>query len=156
VTPTKKLTLIALAVLVNSCVASGPLDPDERDELARARRRWAAKGITEYKFETRAICFCDPAVLSWTEVHVRNDSVVAVRIVEPYPGATAPTALQSFPTVTRLFDSIESASANDYIKTLSAEYDAEYGYPRRIDMGCEENTADCGVTYLSRNLRPVR
>ena len=71
----KSLRLVLL-VLLGACSLDGPLAPGEQRDLDRARARWESKALKEYTFETRTFCFCDPAISVWTEVRVRNDSVI--------------------------------------------------------------------------------
>lgn len=151
----KSLRLFLLLALA-ACSLDGPLAPDERRELDHARGRWESKGLKEYTFETRTFCFCEPAISIWTEVRVRNDSVVSATALSALPAGFTPATLQAWHTVPQLFDVVASSATSNFTRDISVTYDDELGYPRLIDVRCHENIADCGVTYEARNLRTIR
>jgi hypothetical protein len=151
-----RLSRILLLVVLGACSLDGPLAPDERHDLDRARDRWEAKDIKEYTFETRTFCFCDPAILAWTEVHVRNDTVVSAISLNTLPAHVSPAPITAWRSVSGLFDVIESSASSNFTRDIKVTYDDELGYPRVIDVRCQENIADCGVTYEARNLRAIR
>jgi hypothetical protein len=145
--------LIALPACGGS---SGPLDPGEQREISRARTRWESRHPAEYTYESRFICFCDPATAVWTEVHVRGDSVIAVRAVDSLPSGASATFPYQWLTVARLFSYIESAARDDVTRDVVATFDGELGYPRSIEVRCVPEVLDCGITILARNLRVIR
>jgi hypothetical protein len=151
----RSIRLLLLAVL-SACSLDGPLAPDERRDLDRARDRWVAKGLKEYTFETRTFCFCDPAISSWTEVHVRNDTVVSAISLNALPAGITAAPLVAWRSVSGLFDVIVSSASSSFARDIKVTYDDELGYPRLIDVRCQDNIADCGVTYEARNLRAIR
>jgi hypothetical protein len=143
-----------LLVALSACSLSGPLAPDDRRDLDRARDRWASKALKEYTFETRIFCFCEPAISAWTEVRVRNDTVIAATPLAALP--FTPAAITAWRTVPELFQAIELSAASNFTRNLHVTFDDEYGYPRLIDQQCHNNITDCGVTYEARNLKPIR
>ena len=151
-----RLVRLCLLVALSACSLAGPLAPDQRRDLDRARDRWESKALKEYTFETRTFCFCDPAVSLWTEVHVRNDTVIAATPVASLPASFTQAPLIAWRTVPGLFQAIELSAASSFTRKLNVTFDDEYGYPRLIDQECQDNIADCGVTYEARNLRPIR
>jgi len=147
---------LLLLVALSACSLGGPLEPDERRDLDRARARWEARALKEYTFETRTFCFCDPAISIWTEVHVRNDTVTSATPLSALPATYTAAPLVAWHTVPKLFDVVESSASSNFTRDIVATYDDELGYPRMIDVRCHDNIADCGVTYEARNLRPIR
>ena len=134
----------------------GPLDPPEVRDLERARERWEARHATEYTFESRIVCFCDPTTAVWTEVRVRNDSVVAATPLQPLPGGLEPGELALWRTVPGLFQAVEAHGKSQFTRDVIAVYDDQLGYPLSIDVRCHSNVLDCGVSYEARNLRVIR
>ena len=147
---------LLLLVFLSACSLDGPLAPDERRDLDRARDRWDARGLKEYTFESRTFCFCDPAISVWTEVHVRNDTVTSATPLSALPASYTPAPIVAWHTVSKLFDIVESSASSNFTREIIVTYDDELGYPRMIDVRCHDNIADCGVTYEARNLRPIR
>lgn len=147
---------LLLLIALSACSLDGPLAPDQRRDLDRARDRWASKALEEYTFETRTFCFCDPAVSAWTEVRVRNDTVIAATPLTALPAGITAAPFIAWRTVPGLFQAIELSAASNFTRKLNVTFDEEFGYPRLIDQQCQENIADCGVTYEARNLRPIR
>jgi hypothetical protein len=151
----RSLRLLLLGVL-SACSLNGPLAPDERHDLDRARDRWASKALKEYTFETRVFCFCEPAISIWTEVHVVNDSVTSATPLAALPASYTAAPISAWRTVSKLFGVVESSASSNFTRDIAVTYDDEFGYPRMIDVRCHDNITDCGVTYEARNLRPIR
>lgn len=156
VQPNMKSFRILLLAVLGACSLDSPLGPGERRDLDHARERWQSKAIREYTFETRTFCFCDPAISVWTEVRVRNDSVVAAVPLAALPETYTVASLAAWRTVSGLFSVIESSASSNFTRSVTATYDDEFGYPRLIDVRCHDNILDCGVTYEARNLRRIR
>ena len=140
----------ALALAVLSGCGDGPLSPAEQRQLAAARERWAQQGAPDYTVESRILCFCPPHLAVWTRLTVHGGVVVAAEPVEPAPAWVA-SSLLGWHDVEELFEIIGS-DQGDYIRELTAAYDAVFGYPREISLTCHSNVTDCGVRYEMRNL----
>lgn len=143
------------ALLAVAC-GGGPLDPPEVRDLERARERWETRQPTEYTFEGRIVCFCDPATAVWTEIRVRNDTVVATTPIGMLPGGLQPAGPGAWRTVPELFHVIETSAKSQFTRDVVAVYDEQLGYPRSIDVRCHANILDCGTSYEARNLRVIR
>jgi hypothetical protein len=151
-----RFALLALAVLTaGACRGSGPLEPTERRALDSARERWEARRPTEYTYEGRVFCFCDPAISVWTVIRVRGETVVSATPLLVTPSNGTPVAASAWRTVTGLFEVIQNASSAEYTRDVVATFDDQFGYPTSINVRCHENIADCGAVYEARNLRAV-
>jgi hypothetical protein len=151
-----KVFRLFLLISLSACSLSGPLAADGRRELDNARERWQSRSLKEYTFETRTFCFCDPVISIWTEVRVRNDSIVSATPLTALPQGSTAASTAAFRTVPQLFDVVTASASSSFARTVTATYDDEFGYPRVIDVRCQENVLDCGVTYEARNLRAIR
>jgi hypothetical protein len=145
---------LAVLLFVAACGA-GPLEPAERREFENAQRKWTGHALEAYSYEVRVGCFCPPELNAWTRVTVVRDSIVRTEALEPLPYTGGqPLPLSWWPTVQELFIAITNARRSDYTKDIVAQYDTDYGYPRRIEIECKSNIADCGTHYEARNLTP--
>lgn len=152
-----RVLCVLILIALSACGGStGPLDPGEQREISRARARWDSRHPAEYTYESRYICFCDPAIAVWTEVHVRGDSVIAARAVDPLPAGSSAASLRAWKTVPELFSEIELFAHSDFTRDVVATFDGELGYPRSIEVHCAPDLLDCGATILARNLRVIR
>ncbi len=102
----------------------GTVAPEDLDAvqaaLDEARARWEAADIADYTFTYRPVCFCPPQVFTV----VVEDGVVAAVDADGEGGAVTgePT------TVDAVFDDLQAA-IDDGVFSITAEYDAELGYP---------------------------
>lgn len=155
-TRTKQLLLMVTLALA-ACDSHGPFSADERRDLGNAEARWQASRPAHYSYEVQINCFCATAGI-WASIEVRGDSVVAATEVNPQPG-NPPLPLGSWPTInglfTQLHSMVESVGHSDYLKDVSARYDAAYGYPVHIEMTCTDQVTDCGMVADARSLQPL-
>lgn len=152
--PRSPIALVLLLITLAAC-HEGPLSPSERRALDEAESRWAQHRPSAYTFEERLSCFCAPGVEAWTELTVRGDSIVASRAIEVARAGGQPVPLEYWSSVPRLFDIVRHAAREDVVADVLADYDADYGYPRRIVVHCKDNVLDCGTIYEARKLKPL-
>ena len=146
------LCLFALAAIC-ACGSSAtePLSDDERTAFAEARAKWNAAGLSNYVFEQRQLCFCPPGVGEWARVTVSEGRVVSS--VRPADGI--PIESGSRLTVPQLFDVVEQARDDEYLRDIQVEYDEQYGYPTQISLVAKPNIADGGRSIQARALVAV-
>jgi hypothetical protein len=105
--------------------------PDALD-LRLQQRKWSSHQITSYRYTVERVCLCDGG--PWI-FEVRDD-------VSATPLGDRPPAYAS---VEALF-----ATINEYIEngipSISVDYDAELGYPKRIDLTHYWNGTDAQTT----------
>lgn len=131
----RKLILASFVVLAGC----GILDPDDRrDDLADARRRWDSLNIVSYEYVLQRSCFCPIETVRPYRVRVLNGAVVDARDVET--GAAPPAGLPIL-TIPELFAVIEDA-LDQSAYSLEVDYDAQRGYPVRIAIDYDRQTAD--------------
>lgn len=107
--------------------------------IADARARWRSHGFKNYSIEQKRICFCPPPH-GFVRLTIKDKTIVEA--IDLDNGQPLPKEkLDWFQTVDELFVWIESARAQNPVR-LDVEYDAVYGYPRKIDFDYGENIAD--------------
>ena len=152
-----RAAITLLLLVAGSCRSTGPVDPAVRRDLDQARERWQTLAPREYTFESRQIYFFGPpAMYLWTEVHVRNDSVVGARPLDVVPIGFEPAPLDTWPTVPRLFSNIEALLRDGSTQEVVTTFDSTFGYPLSIEQRCRPGMLDCGITIFSRNLKVIR
>lgn len=148
----RRLLLATIAVVpLAAAVCGGPLSPSQRSDLEKARARWESAGITNYTAESRIRCFCPGHLAVWTRLSIRDNQVTDTQPLEPLPPGSVATPL-GWRTVTDLFDRIAQLDQEEYIKSVTVQYDPVLGYPQQIAVTCESNVTDCGVTYEMRSV----
>jgi hypothetical protein len=143
--------IAGLSVLV-SC--SDPFDSGEQRDLERAQARWNEAGLLDYQVEVRLGCFCQASLPVFSRLTVQAGQVVAAEPVTPTPGAEG-IPLDAWPTVSGVFELIESASHQSNYTGIEARYDSTLGYPTRLELRCKADVLDCGSLYELQNLTPV-
>ncbi len=139
----------------------GGLSPAGHLEIMRARAQWESLGLVHYTVEARRICFCPPLYSRWHELTVSNDSVIAMRQVDPM--ASPSDDLWEVPL--GAIWSVESVFAymEDWRRDrgrarrgerLVATFDHATGMPLRVEAHAEPGTLDGGVTFEFRALEP--
>ena len=148
----RRLRFVSIVVaLLAGAGCGGPLSPSERSELEKARARWQSAGITNYTAESRIQCFCPGHLAVWTRLTIRDNRVIDTQPLEPLPPGSFATP-SGWRTVTELFDRIDQSANEEFIKSVTVQYDAVLGYPQRIAVTCHPNVIDCGVTYEMRSV----
>lgn len=117
----------------------GTVDPEDLDAvqaaLDDARARWEAADITDYTFTYRPVCFCPPQVFTV----VVEDGVVAS--VEAEGDGEGGVVTGEPTTVDAVFDDLQAA-IDDGVFSVTAEYDAELGYPVSTWIDVDMRMAD--------------
>ena len=143
------VTMVVAQLAAAGC--GGPLSPSKRSELEKARARWESAAVVNYTADSRSRCFCPGHLAVWTRLSVRDNRVTDTKPLEPLPPGSSAT-ISGWRTVTDLFDRIEQLNREEFIKSITAQYDPVLGYPQQIVVVCQPNVIDCGVTY---EMRPV-
>jgi len=108
-------------------------------DLAAPRARWQAYGLKNYSIEQKRICFCPPPH-GFVRLTIKDDKIVGG--VDLTTGQVlSKEQWQYFQTIDELFAWIATARAMNPAR-LEVEYDAVYGYPRKIEFDYGENIAD--------------
>jgi hypothetical protein len=148
-----RVALASVVVLAAGCGAG--LTVPNRIELERAEKLWSEKRPAAYTLEERISCFCEPALNLWTRITVRDDKVVAQEWVDPAPAIFQPVSdMQRWATVPELFAAAREGDAS-YVKKITVEFDATYGFPTRVHVECQDNILDCGIIYEARKLTTI-
>ena len=130
---------LLLLVLVTGCSLFGSRTSNE---LSEAQARWAVAALNDYSFRLSIGCFCGYAGQYSIEVH--DGEVVSIESIdEPYPGGSLDPARL---TVDDLFEVLSRAVDNGADEIL-AEYDAELGYPRSINIDYYRDAVDDEISY---------
>lgn len=145
--PTLAGLLLTSGLLTGCDLLTGP---DDEEDLADARRRWAAEGYVSYSYELVRSCFCGyPAVGQRVVVVVNDDHVVAAWLAATGENLP-PEELAFFPTVPDLFDLAEEAIHE--ADRLTIGYDRRLGYPTLLDIDWIRNAIDDELHLTASNL----
>jgi hypothetical protein len=142
--------LLALALtLLAACGTSGLL----ADPLADAEARWAAAGLSDYRYRLQVGCFCPPPLTEPVIVEVRGGA--PSRITNAQSGVELPLKdFERYAGVPSLFELIRAAQQNGADK-LEVAYDAVLGYPTRISVDYVEQATDDELSLLMSDLAPL-
>jgi hypothetical protein len=156
----KLLLTISMSVVASlvACDSSGIAGPRDFIRLAEAEERWDARPFADYSFEIRTSCFCPPEINQWTRVSVRNGVVVDADAVEPDPNfpITTLTYWQPIDSLfSRLRRTMSSGGSDSPYADVKVTYDAELGYPTRIEYIEKPTVADAASTITVRNVRSL-
>jgi hypothetical protein len=136
--------LSPLSVLVIALVAMAPgcrsTTAPER-EMERNRELWQSQNATNYDVTMATSCFCPQEATQPLRVQVRNNVVVAANSV----ATGAAVDLNYARTIDQIFDTIEGTLSQG--KVMLAVYDAEFGYPRQLNLDRITNAIDDEVAF---------
>ena len=132
------LLLISLLACREQTTQPGLADPYER---------WRSLNLHNYTIDQVRSCFC-PDGGQVVRLTVRSDTIALVMRLSdnsevPYPKSTF------YLTVDSLFSIIRNPKSD----SLVVEYNAEYGYPERLDINPQLHPVDGGALYQTSNLR---
>ena len=112
---------------------------EDYSHITEPEARWQAYALKSYTIEQRRICFCIFAH-GFVKLVVQNNKIVAGTDLtngQPVPA----DILQYYQTIDELFDWIEQRQAENPAR-LEVEYDARFGYPRKIAFDYSTAIAD--------------
>lgn len=142
--------LIGIASLAVAAGCDSPSEPEL--DLLHARAKWAANAPPSYSYTVAQYCFCLPEWIGPVVVVVR-DGVVESRT---YVATSAPVPSAQywdrFATVDTLFARLLEAQQNRPVKVI-VTYDAQYGFPNRIDVDPDAHAVDGGYTLVASNFQ---
>lgn len=137
----RRLTALGLGLLVAGCAGAGPAEIEGVEgELERARQRWEAAGLADYRWTVTRNCFCIDESRGPAVVTVRDGAVTAVETVDG-GRPVDPMYRDLFPSVEGLFAVIEDALARG-AATVDVRFDAGSGVPLHVWIDYDEMMAD--------------
>lgn len=118
---------------------------DEGDvaELAAASSRWAAAGLTDYRYAVEYHCECPASASGPFEVTVRDDQFWSG--AAPPGGAFQDSALYDTPTIEQVLDLIDRAIQDG--TDVEVVYDETTGQPLRVVIDPEAVAVDGGLAF---------
>jgi hypothetical protein len=131
----------------------------QQQELTAARDRWRAAGITTYNYRFSRQCLCDERTAGPFRARVEDGAVRAAiyqgTAANGIPDGTrvAKEFLASVSTVANVFDVIAGAIAKRAC-TIEVRYDADLGYPTKVDIDFDPDVADEELHFVLSDLRP--
>ena len=143
--------LIQLAVLAG-CSPQPAGETGSTGDLSVNRRSWNTAAIASYRYDFQQQCFCVQEQVQPVTIEVRHGEIARVTHRDTGERLAAPGNVR-WPTMDELFRIIEAAQQQGR-EPLRVEYDAQLGYPTRIEIG--SLAADAGVIYTAGNLQPLR
>lgn len=146
-----RILSLVLAGLLLAPGCGGPLGPGESlEELADARRLWAARGPDAYVFTYELNCFCGGPGIPPARITVVDGRVTGVLL--PATDVRVPDEeLADYPTVPDLFDDVEAWLARDPVSARTL-YDPTLGHPVDVFVDFEAHVIDEELGFLVRDL----
>jgi uncharacterized protein DUF6174 len=129
--------------------------PDEADDVTRHRRQWESQRITDYRVQSRLICFCVGDATMPVILQVRNRELVSV--TRASDGAAVPPSEWAFRyyAIDALFDLIADAQAKG-ASQVRVTYDPQLGYPTQVYLDPSTRVADDERQFEISGLTAVR
>jgi hypothetical protein len=141
----------AAALVFTGSGCSPPFSPGELSELAAARRKWEARGFTDYTFETQHGCFCLPEDVGPVRITVRDGVITEVTMIE----TGQPVSSSRWYTIEQLYDRIPGFAAADGVDDVAVQYHETLGYPISVSVSFEEGILDAGSLYTISAVGPA-
>lgn len=147
----KKLPILFILILIIFSCNNILMDDDDdmqenQEQLNTNKAKWASNNISSYTYTYHHTCFCPDVNTTYT-ITVENNSITS--IVDD--ASNDITNLDNFKTIDELFDTIQSAVNRD-VDSLTVTYNADYGYPAKIDIDSMKHAIDDEVIYFCEDL----
>lgn len=124
------------------------------ENLSQAQALWEASNISTYQVTVTQTCFCPPDLRQPLKVSVADGEIVDLEGLEQSVNHSEKLDTSRL-TVDGLFRFIEQSAEREPHK-LEVEYDARFGFPRRIDYDGHEMIADDEFQYELTDFRTGR
>jgi hypothetical protein len=149
--PTALFASLLLPLTMAACLTS----PDDADYVTRHRRQWESQRITDYRVQSRLICFCIGDATEPVVLQVRNRELVSVTRVSD--GVAVPPSEWSFRyfTIDAMFDLIADVQAKG-ASEVRVTYDPQLGYPTQVYLDMSARVADDERQFEISGLTPTR
>jgi hypothetical protein len=135
------LTLVIMAVVLNSCDKETNVDQASVAELDLNYKKWQSLAIKNYQFTEQLNCFCvDRGPYTLT---VANSAIATIKDKD---GNNASSGQPGVKTIDDLFLYIK-ASLERNPATVTIKYNATYGYPESIYFDFDKQMADEEMGY---------
>jgi hypothetical protein len=137
----RRLIPVLLSLLIGAagCGSDNPVEPLNLQSWTAARQKWQAARITHYRYTSTLSCFCPLEVVQPITAEYRNGQLVSASYADGR--AVPPAFAASRPSIDSLFSEI-IANRGEYVDRVEASYDAQYGYPRVIQVIAKPIIAD--------------
>jgi hypothetical protein len=113
-----------------------------REEFDANLAKWKSAKVSDYQFQVNMECYCFP--MGWMNITVQNGQVAQVDSVPGEVKLFEPTQVALAPTIEYLFDHIDPR-LDDTDYTVSVEYDANFGYPKFVEIRHTGDLKDAGL-----------
>ena len=122
-------------------------------QLAAAEAKWMAKKPKVYEFHIEQICFCGPTPPGWDPIIFRVEDGTP-KLVSGERASSFRKYLDNYNTVEKQFTYIRAEIAKHHYR-MEVDYDADFGYPKRIFTDPARNTADDEMTLVIEGFKVV-
>jgi hypothetical protein len=112
--------------------------------------QWRSYKLHDYTIEQIRVCYCATGGVKMT-VTVRSDTVFSVMRISDSTVVPYPTSKLYF-SIDSLFGIIQHPKGD----SLVIVYNAQYGFPEKLDINPQEHPVDGGVLYETNNLQPKK
>ena len=141
----RAISAIILLFVLNGCNEQTN-DPASIDPY----EQWRSYKLHDYTIEQIRVCYCATGGDKMT-VTVRSDTVFSVVRISDSTVVPYPTSKLYF-SVDSLFGIIQHPKGD----SLVIVYNAQYGFPEKLDINPQEHPVDGGVLYETNNLQPKK
>jgi hypothetical protein len=135
---------LGMTLITLSAAGCGDVLGPELDEHEAARALWTLTNADDYLFEFRRSCFCGSDFVRLVRIEVLDGVVSSAVYVDTEEPIAEP--LSSAPTIEDLFDEIRDALDGTAF-SVTADYDADMGYPIRVSIDYIENAIDDEMAF---------
>jgi hypothetical protein len=123
------------------------------EQLAAAEAKWMANKPKTYEFHIEQNCFCGAIPPGWDPIIFRVEDG-APKLVSGQRAFALRKYLDNYNTIEKQFAYIRAEIAKRPYR-MEVDYDADFGYPKRIFTDPAQNTADDEMTLLIEGFKVV-
>ncbi len=144
---------IVIAIALSACLLAS-CSPQARSELAAARSRWQAAGISHYRFNLGVGCFCPYTQKMPLNIEVMDGRVVSMQFKDGSPvSASEQKIFEEYQTIEALFDFTEGAIGK--ADEIQVAYDPTYGFPVRVNIDYIKQAVDDELMLSVSDFQPL-
>jgi hypothetical protein len=123
-------------------------------QLNQNLRKWTSKGIVDYRYTFRWICFCVPDYTRLVSISVQSGKIKAVKYADG-KNSLDRSQFERYRTVKGLFRFIQDA-INKKADKIDVSYDPKLGYPTSAFIDYSQEVADEERGFEVKSLVPSK
>jgi Family of unknown function (DUF6174) len=137
----KKLLFVWMTLVLAACTAVGGAIGNQ-SEIEQNRAKWQDANISHYRYHLFISCFCVfnedmPLIIEVQDGEVVSMEFQSGKEIDP----SLHELFDKYATIDRLFAELD-ADLNGAADTVTAKYDATYGFPTEVTIDFVQEAAD--------------